>query len=192
MIHESMQFGKHNDVRLVIFGTGDISINIGKQPNDKHPKQIMFRQDDVAHNVGDTCDRYKGKTTDEMPRCPVVFQFDKIESIDAVIESLHDLRLYFQREAGADAYNPDNIKVWEDIKTFACSLDEEQLKQPVRVWGIDQGFKVEGAMKLDEEYVSMGEGMMPLSVAKTEEDFNESDIEARLPMGTPILHTEDI
>lgn len=86
------------------------------------------------------------------------------------------------------------IESLQDLKTFLNTLSDEQLANPIRVWGIDDGCKITGAATLDEEYVctESSEGMIPLSECKNDEDFNEDEIRARLPLGTPILHTEDI
>ncbi len=81
----------------------------------------------------------------------------------------------------------DNEKfTWADIKEFANKLDEQQLKEPVRWWGEEEGGVMINAVLLEEDYVQTDYSMEPASVQEYEE--GEDPYEVALVKGTPILY----
>ena len=78
----------------------------------------------------------------------------------------------------------DKELTWQYIKDLANSLDEEQLKKPVKWWGDETGGSISDANILDEDYVSDGEAYGPRS------EMDEANIDPDEPVfhkGTPML-----
>lgn len=84
-----------------------------------------------------------------------------------------------------------NIKekhmTFQQLKDAIDKLSPEQLAQPVRWWGDERGGTIDDLHVTDEEYVNIGEGFEPRSMA----DIDEwTEIRATLPAGTPTLVTD--
>jgi len=79
---------------------------------------------------------------------------------------------------------------WADIKEFANKLDEQQLSEPVRWWGEEEGGEIINAVTLEEDYVQTDECMEPVSVQEYEE--GEDPYEVALTKGTPILYSDSL
>jgi hypothetical protein len=86
------QFGKHENVLWVEFGTGDIEFTKSREQDEKHESIMFFKQHEVPHEIGEESDYYIGKSTDEVDGIKLVFKFKKPESITALIHSLTELQ----------------------------------------------------------------------------------------------------
>lgn len=86
------QFGKHKDVLLVEFGTGDIEFTKSREQDEKYESIMFFRQHETPHEIGEESNYYIGKTTDEVDDIRLVFKFKKAESVIALIQSLIELQ----------------------------------------------------------------------------------------------------
>lgn len=66
------------------------------------------------------------------------------------------------------------FKTLGQLKNFINSLNEDELKQPVRFWGEETGGIITSANILSEDYINpSGEGCEPVSIYKEEPDFEE-------------------
>lgn len=79
---------KKNKKTVITFGTGDIGMNCGF--NNKDTKCLVFYQAEPGE-IGRTFDT-KFEKTEEFYKEPLVFEFLKDESIDAVIRQLEELK----------------------------------------------------------------------------------------------------
>jgi hypothetical protein len=67
-----------------------------------------------------------------------------------------------------------NFETLGHLRNFINSLSENELKQPVKVWGESFGGTINGAEILDEDYFNpSGEGCERVSAYKDEPDFEE-------------------
>lgn len=85
-------FGKHENVLIMEFGTGDISFVKARRAEDEKETMLIFRNQDPPREIGETDDRLAGKTTDEIEGVQCVMVFKKPESITALIHSLIELQ----------------------------------------------------------------------------------------------------
>ncbi len=90
-LDDARRFAK--EAICVHFGYGDISVASGSSRNKEYADELIFRHVLEPHEVGEyeTEDNF-----DPMPVFPPVrFVFDRVESIDVVIERLQNLRTEF-------------------------------------------------------------------------------------------------
>jgi hypothetical protein len=81
------------EAMCVHFGYGDIAITSGVSRNKDYADELIFQHAQEPHEVGEYQDE---KNFDPAPVFPPVrFVFDKVESIDVVIERLQTLRAEF-------------------------------------------------------------------------------------------------
>ncbi len=73
------------------FGHGDIAVATGRNVEKDFEDELCFVRGQEAHPIGEETPDLIGKQTDSVD-CPVRFIFDKIESVEVVIEKLLDLR----------------------------------------------------------------------------------------------------
>ena len=77
-----------------------------------------------------------------------------------------------------------------ELKARLDTLTPEQLAMPVRWWGDERGGVVDSLDTLGEVWVSVGEGMEPISSYEGDADVIEGAANGdlpTLPAGTPIL-----
>jgi hypothetical protein len=84
-------YGRHNNVCIVTFGSGDIYMTKAKE-HDKTSDNLICFSEISGHEIGDESNDYDGKPVDELPNLSVVFRFEKPESITALIHSLVELQ----------------------------------------------------------------------------------------------------
>jgi hypothetical protein len=73
------------------FGHGDIAVCNGRNVEKEQEDEICFVRQE-AHSIGESADdELVGKATDTVD-CPVRFIFDKVESLDVVVDELLKLR----------------------------------------------------------------------------------------------------
>lgn len=89
---KTMQFGKHENVLWLEFGTGDIEFTKSREADEEFESLMFFKQHDVPHEIGEESDYYIGKTTDEVDGIKMVLKFKKPESITALVHSLTELQ----------------------------------------------------------------------------------------------------
>lgn len=85
---------KHFEDRVeLVFGTGDIGINAGVFDDARviGPVGLLIFYNQEARNIGDVAD-IKAGTTVAFEDFPVVMKFNKVESIDVLIESLNEAK----------------------------------------------------------------------------------------------------
>lgn len=85
---------KHFEDRVkLVFGTGDIGFNAGVFDDDRAigPVGILIFYNQEARNIGEVAD-IKAGTTVAFEDFPVVMQFNKVESIDVLIEALNEAK----------------------------------------------------------------------------------------------------
>ena len=75
------------------FGTGDIAICVGRDadgdPNAPENEVVLVRAN--PHEIGEWTLAFDGKTSDEVD-APIRMVFDKVESVNVMIERLHAVR----------------------------------------------------------------------------------------------------
>ncbi|MFA6057262.1 MAG: hypothetical protein WC756_03615 [Taibaiella sp.] len=82
-----------------------------------------------------------------------------------------------------------NINSWSELKNFANTLTEEQLQQPVRIWGESFAADIESVEVLDEDMINpSGEGCEPVSAYADEPETLE-DEPVIYPAGRILLDT---
>lgn len=84
-------YGRHKNVSIVTFGSGDIYMTKVKEPEYENENMLCFSQI-PGYDVGDESDIYTGKSIDELPNMSIIFRFEKPESITALIHSLVELQ----------------------------------------------------------------------------------------------------
>jgi hypothetical protein len=73
------------------FGHGDIAVCNGRNVEKAHEDEICFVRQE-AHSIGESADaELAGQSTDKID-CPVRLVFDKLESLDVVVDELLKLR----------------------------------------------------------------------------------------------------
>ena len=88
---QDMKFGKHENVKWLEFGTGDIMFSPGKENIESKDCLLMFSQaepGEIAREIPSA----KGKSTEEIDNIKVVFKFTNPKSISALIHSLIELQ----------------------------------------------------------------------------------------------------
>lgn len=95
-------YGKHEDVAIITFGTGDILMTKAQEPG-KVADNILCFSECPGHEIGEVSHDFKDKNVDELPKVSVVMRFDKPESITALIHSLIELQksVFENKEASA-------------------------------------------------------------------------------------------
>lgn len=90
-IKKNVTVGKHTDVTLLTFGTGDILVSSGRY-KENNIKVLTFAQD-VEKPIEDwnPPDDDIEHSTDEYENI-VVLEFDKVESVDVIIRKLWKVR----------------------------------------------------------------------------------------------------
>lgn len=86
-----MKFGKHENVKWLEFGTGDIMFSPGKETIDGKSCLLMFTQAEPGE-IAREIPSVKGKSSDELDNIKVVFKFTNPKSISALIHSLIELQ----------------------------------------------------------------------------------------------------
>lgn len=89
IINES--YGRHKNVSVVTFGSGDIYMTKAKE-SDSLNENILCFSEVKGYKVGDESSVYDGMSIDELPNMSVVFRFERPESITALIHSLVELQ----------------------------------------------------------------------------------------------------
>lgn len=87
----TIEYGKHSNVLELQFGTGDINFVKGREDGFEFENVLIFREDNSGE-IGRESDRWKGKSSDELPDVKMVMRFTKPESITALIHSLIELQ----------------------------------------------------------------------------------------------------
>lgn len=87
MIKQNSQFGEINLWAALEFGNGDILVTDGQ---GEDYVTVMF-SNDKPHAIGETTEKWKGKTSDELQPQIAMF-FNKVGSIDTVISKLMEAR----------------------------------------------------------------------------------------------------
>ena len=85
------KLGKHEDVLFAIFGTGDIQMVKGCRNKEGHPNMLMFYNQE-PHEIGEENTDVVNKTTDELGVPEFIMEFNRPESITALIHSLIELQ----------------------------------------------------------------------------------------------------
>jgi hypothetical protein len=88
---QDLKFGKHENVKWLEFGTGDIMFSPGKENIDSKDCLLMFSQAE-AGEIAREIPSIKGKSSDELDNIKVVFKFTDPKSITALIHSLIELQ----------------------------------------------------------------------------------------------------
>jgi len=88
-------FWRHKDVNIIEFGTGDIQMT--KMLLQENRELCIAFHIGSEGEIGRTTNEYAGKPVDEMSEIKTLFVFKKKESIDAVIETLQELKTEFEK-----------------------------------------------------------------------------------------------
>jgi hypothetical protein len=75
---------------ILHFGHGDIAVCNGRNVEKDYEDEIVFVRQE-PHEIGASGDELIGKATEAID-CPVRFIFDKVESLDVVMDELGKLR----------------------------------------------------------------------------------------------------
>lgn len=89
-IEKNLKVGIHEDVTVIRFGTGDILISEGYEP-DTNYKVLTFGQDVPKPKEDWHKDVPIGGDTDGL-KSPVILYFDNIDSVDTVIRALKKIK----------------------------------------------------------------------------------------------------
>lgn len=84
-------YGKHVDVHIIEFGTGDILMTKATEPGNTGDNILLFSEF-PGHAIGEESFEFNGKDTDSLPNVAVVMRFNKPESILALIHTLCELQ----------------------------------------------------------------------------------------------------
>ena len=95
MINKNCIYGKVTGVTVAEFGTGDIEMN-GSEKDKNGSVHLAFKTVETPGIIGKKV-KSTYKTFDEM-QPEIVFIFNKIESIDSVINMLKDCRKDFKKK----------------------------------------------------------------------------------------------
>jgi hypothetical protein len=87
----SENYGSHEGVAIITFGTGDILMTKA-QESGKIADNILCFSESPGHEIGEVSNDFKDKNINELPKVAVVMRFDKPESITALIHSLAELQ----------------------------------------------------------------------------------------------------
>lgn len=91
-IYKNATVGKHKDATVVEFGTGDIAISSGHEAENPSVKTLGLSQDKPKPVEEWTKDMdIPGGNSDGLEDI-VILKFDKIESVDVLIERLNRVR----------------------------------------------------------------------------------------------------
>lgn len=89
---QTKNFGKHENVVVATFGTGDIRMTPARWVDENHESLLLFYNDSKPRKIGEVSDEWSGKSSDELEKPELVLQFNKPESITALIHSLVELQ----------------------------------------------------------------------------------------------------
>lgn len=79
-----------------------------------------------------------------------------------------------------------------ELKAELDKLSPEQLAADVIWWGNDRGGIINCVLVLEEDFISVGEGMEPASAYDDPEyPLDPDDITATMKSGTPVLCTDE-
>lgn len=84
-------YGKHEQILTAEFGKGTIMIAKAKIDGNEH-ETALFLYNQEPHEIGETSEENKGKTTDELERPKFVLTFQNAKSITALVHSLVELQ----------------------------------------------------------------------------------------------------
>lgn len=84
-------YGRHKNVSIVTFGSGDIYMTKVKEFGFDHDNMLCFSEI-AGYRIGEESNEYDGKSVDELPNLSVIFRFENPESITALIHSLVELQ----------------------------------------------------------------------------------------------------
>lgn len=84
-------YGKHQNVAIITFGTGDILMTKAQEIG-KAADNILCFSECPGHEIGEVSNEFENKDTDTLPSIAVIMRFDKPESITALIHSLVELQ----------------------------------------------------------------------------------------------------
>ena len=87
---ERIQIGIHQ-VEVVEFGYGDIGITLSKMPDESTYNLIYLGQQSPTP-IGTKKPIKPGATTDDIEGIRVCLKFDKVESVDAMIRTLKNVK----------------------------------------------------------------------------------------------------
>jgi hypothetical protein len=100
-INKNVRVGRHTNVTTIQFGTGDILISQGYEPDSKN-KVLTFGQHVKKPQEYWHKDVPTGGDTDGLEN-PVIFYFDNVDSVDTVIRALEKIKISLQSD-------PEQIK----------------------------------------------------------------------------------
>lgn len=135
-IFKNAKIGKHEDVVVIEFGTGDIGVSNGHSNEDEAVKTLVLYQD-----VPKSVEEYNKEmpvpdgNSDGLDNLAVLLKFNRPESIDVVIDRLQRCReeltgkaitrvkpidekemLEMMHEMCIESLDPDNFRHWESVK----------------------------------------------------------------------------
>ena len=87
---ERIQIGIHQ-VEVVEFGYGDIGITLSKMP-DEETYNLIYLGQQTQTPIGTKKPIRPGTTTDDIEGIKVLLKFDKVESVDAMIRTLKNVK----------------------------------------------------------------------------------------------------
>ena len=87
---ERIQIGIHQ-VEVVEFGYGDIGITLSKHPHEQTYNLVYLGQQ-TPTPIGTKKPIKPGATTDDIEGIKVLLKFDKVESVDAMIRTLKNVK----------------------------------------------------------------------------------------------------
>lgn len=85
-------FGIHKDVPFATFGSGDIAFSRAKLNDKSMHTLLIFSNNQTPRKIGEVSNDDLGKSTDELEKPQIVFEFTKPESITALVHSLLELQ----------------------------------------------------------------------------------------------------
>ncbi len=85
------KFGNHEEVLFVEFGHGSVKMTKAKESSSEFDSLVLFTEQPNG-NIGETSNEDAGKSTDDLKRPDVVFEFKNPESITALIHTLIEVQ----------------------------------------------------------------------------------------------------
>ncbi len=89
---ETKNFGKHENVVIATFGTGDVRFTRARWMDEKHERLLLFFNEQTPRKIGEVSQQDAGKSSDDCDKPAFVMEFNKPESITALIHSLVELQ----------------------------------------------------------------------------------------------------
>jgi len=84
-------YGRHQNVSIVTFGTGDIYMTKCREVDFENDNLLCFSEI-AGFQVGQESNLYEGESIDRLPNLKVIFRFENPKSITALIHSLVELQ----------------------------------------------------------------------------------------------------